>query len=75
MPGLIYSLNRFRAALSRRWCGALSAGIREHPAAAKFYQLPHQGVDLPAAIDGLDLAHFESRQVDLRPLFSTEADG
>ncbi|MBI4584975.1 MAG: hypothetical protein HY717_13260 [Planctomycetes bacterium] len=79
----VYDLNRFRAALIRRWCGALMAGIREHdrehPATAEFYQLPHQGVDLPAGIDGLDLANFgffERRGKDLErfPLLSKYND-
>ena len=58
----IYDLNCFRAFLIRRWCSALIAGIREfdpqHPTSAEFYQLPHQGVDILAAIDGLDLCNF-----------------
>ena len=37
-------------------------GIRQvddrHPTTSEFYQLPHQGVDIPAAIDGLDLCNF-----------------
>lgn len=58
----VRDLNRFRAALIRRWSGALIGGIREadsrHPTSSKFYQLPHQGVDIPAGIDGLDLCNF-----------------
>lgn len=58
----VYDLNQFRAWLIRRWCSSLIAAIRQsdphHPTSAEFYQLPHQGVDLPAAIDGLDLANF-----------------
>ncbi|MCP5523879.1 MAG: hypothetical protein H7A46_20270 [Verrucomicrobiales bacterium] len=54
--------NLFRAHLIRRWSGAMTAGLRRfdatHPTTAEFYQLPHQGVDIPAAIDGLDLANF-----------------
>jgi hypothetical protein len=57
-----YDLNSFRAWLIRRWQSNLIAGIREfdrtHPTSSEFYQLPHQGVDLPAAIDGVDLANF-----------------
>jgi hypothetical protein len=55
-------LNHFRAALIRRWSGALIRGIREsdikHPTSSEFYQLPHAGVDIPAGIDGLDLCNF-----------------
>jgi len=58
----VQDLNRFRAALIRRWSEALIRGIREvdprHPTSSEFYQLPHQGVDIPAAIDGLDLCNF-----------------
>lgn len=58
----VRDLNRFRAALIRRWSGALIGGIREadsrHPTSSEFYQLPHQGVDIPAGIDGLDLCNF-----------------
>jgi len=58
----VYDLNCFRAWLVRRWLNALREGIREfdqtHPITAEFYQLPHQGVDLLAAIDGLDLGNF-----------------
>ena len=54
--------NLFRAWLIRRWHGALCAGLRQfdatHPTTSEFYQLPHQGVDIPAGIDGLDLANF-----------------
>jgi hypothetical protein len=57
-----YDLNRFRAALIRRWSEGLISGIREqdrtHPTSSEFYQLPHQGVDIPAGIDGLDLCNF-----------------
>lgn len=57
-----YDLNRFRAWLIRRWHSNLVAGIREfdrtHPTSSEFYQLPHAGVDLPAGIDGVDLANF-----------------
>lgn len=67
-----YDRNCFRAWLMRRWNGALIAGIREfdpaHPTSGEFYQLPHGGVDLPAGIDGLDLANFgffEKPDVDL----------
>ena len=60
--GQVSDLNRFRAALIRRWSEALIRGIREvdsrHPTSSEFYQLPHQGVDIPAAIDGLDLCNF-----------------
>jgi hypothetical protein len=60
--GRVCDLNRFRAALIRRWNGALIRGIREfdsrHPTSSEFYQLPHQGVDIPAGIDGLDLCNF-----------------
>jgi hypothetical protein len=55
-------LNCFRAWLIRRWHTNLIAGLRQfdrqHPTSSEFYQLPHQGVDLPAAIDGVDLANF-----------------
>ena len=58
----IYDLNRFRAWLIRRWHSNLVAGIREfdqaHLTSSEFYQLPHQGVDVPAGIDGLDLCNF-----------------
>ena len=58
----VVDLNRFRAALIRRWSEALIRGIREfdptHPTSSEFYQLPHQGVDIPAGIDGLDLCNF-----------------
>jgi hypothetical protein len=58
----VSDLNRFRAALIRRWSEALIRGIREydsrHPTSSEFYQLPHQGVDIPAGIDGLDLCNF-----------------
>jgi len=58
----IRDLNQFRAWLIRRWHTTLVAGIREadpsHPTSSEFYQLPHQGVDLLAAMDGLDLANF-----------------
>jgi hypothetical protein len=58
----VYDLNQFRAWLIRRWHTNLIAGIRQfdktHPTSSEFYQLPHQGVDLPAAIDGVDLANF-----------------
>lgn len=57
-----YDRNSFRVSLLRRWNSALISGIREfdtnHPASGEFYQLPHSGVDLPAGIDGLDLANF-----------------
>ena len=57
-----YDQNRFRAWLIRRWHSNLVASIREfdqtHPASSEFYQLPHQGVDVPAGIDGVDLANF-----------------
>ena len=60
--GQVCDLNRFRAALIRRWSEALIRGIREfdsrHPTSSEFYQLPHQGVDIPAGIDGLDLCNF-----------------
>jgi hypothetical protein len=60
--GQVSDLNRFRAALIRRWSEALIRSIREHdakhPTSSEFYQLPHQGVDIPAAIDGLDLCNF-----------------
>ncbi|HEY5910929.1 MAG TPA: hypothetical protein VJA21_10040, partial [Verrucomicrobiae bacterium] len=58
----VRDLNHFRAWLIRRWHAGLIAGVREadrtHPTSSEFYQLPHQGVDLPAAIDGVDLANF-----------------
>jgi hypothetical protein len=58
----ICDLNLFRAALIRRWSEALIRGIREHdsrhPTSSEFYQLPHQGVDILAGIDGLDLCNF-----------------
>lgn len=58
----VYDLNHFRAWLIRRWHSNLVAAIREfdrtHPTSSEFYQLPHQGVDLPAAMDGVDLANF-----------------
>jgi hypothetical protein len=58
----VCDLNCFRTALIRRWSEALIRGIREydsrHPTSSEFYQLPHQGVDIPAAIDGLDLCNF-----------------
>lgn len=67
-----YDRNGFRAWLMRRWNSALIAGIHEvdraHPTSGEFYQLPHSGVDLPAGIDGLDLANFgffEKRGADL----------
>ncbi len=57
-----YDRNSFRAWLMRRWNSSLVSGIREvdpiHPTSGEFYQLPHSGVDLPAGIDGLDLANF-----------------
>lgn len=57
-----YDENCFRAWLIRRWNRELIAGIRQHdtnhPTSGEFYQLPHGGVDLPAGIDGLDLANF-----------------
>jgi len=60
--GQVCDLNRFRAALIRRWSEALIRGIHEydsrHPTSSEFYQLPHQGVDIPAGIDGLDLCNF-----------------
>jgi hypothetical protein len=60
--GQVCDLNRFRAALLRRWSQALICGIREcdprHPTSSEFYQLPHQGVDILAGIDGLDLCNF-----------------
>ena len=60
--GQVLDLNRFRAALIRRWSEALILGIREvdtrHLTSSEFYQLPHQGVDIPASIDGLDLCNF-----------------
>jgi len=58
----VSDLNRFRATLIRRWSGALIRGIREydakHPTSSEFYQLPHQGVDIPTGMDGLDLCNF-----------------
>lgn len=67
-----YDLNSFRAWLIRRWHSNLVTAIREfdrtHPTSSEFYQLPHQGVDLPAAIDGVDLAnfgYFDKPDVDL----------
>jgi len=58
----IGDLNRFRAALTRRWSDALIRGIREHdsrhPTSSEFYQVPHQGLDIIASIDGLDLCNF-----------------
>ena len=69
----VYDLNLFRAWLIRSWSHALIAGIREcdsnHLTTAEFYQLPHQGVDLPAAIDEVDLANFgffEKPNLDLQ---------
>ena len=60
--GQVGDLNRFRASLVRRWSEALIHGIREydsrHPTSSEFYQLPHQGLDIPAGIDGLDLCNF-----------------
>lgn len=57
-----YDLNRFRAWLIRRWSGALIRGVREfdpaHPTSSEFYQLPSEGVDIPAAIGELDLCNF-----------------
>ncbi len=57
-----YDRNGFRAWLLRRWNRTLISGIREfdtsHPTSGEFYQVPHSGVDLPAGIDGLDLANF-----------------
>jgi len=57
-----YDLNRFRAWLIRRWSGALIRSVRQfdpaHPTSSEFYQLPNEGVDIPAAIDGLDLCNF-----------------
>lgn len=67
-----YDRNCFRAWLLRRWNRTLISGIREedsiHPTSGEFYQVPHGGVDLPAGIDGLDLANFgffEKPGVDL----------
>lgn len=58
----VYDLNHFRPALIRRWSEALIRGLREfdsrHLTSSEFYQLPHQGVDIPAGIDGLDLCNF-----------------
>jgi hypothetical protein len=58
----VYDQNLFRAWLIRRWCSALIGGIREHdrihPTTAEFYQLPHEGVDIPAGIGELDLSNF-----------------
>ena len=58
----VYDLNRFRAALIRRWSQALVDAIHEfdpaHPTSSEFYQLPHQGVDILAAINGTDLCNF-----------------
>lgn len=57
-----YDLNSFCAWLIRRWHSNLVAAIRQfdrtHPTSSEFYQLPHQGVDLPAAIGEVDLANF-----------------
>jgi len=68
----IYDQNRFRSWLVERWCTILADALREedpgHLTTAEFYQLPHQGVDLPAAIGTLDLANFgffEKRGADL----------
>ncbi len=67
-----YDRNCFRAWLMRRWNSTLISGIREfdrsHPTSGEFYQLPHSGVDLPAGVDGLDLANFgffEKPEADL----------
>jgi hypothetical protein len=58
----LYDLNCFRAWLIRRWSETLIDSIRQadptHPTTCEFYQLPHQGVDIPAGIDGLDLSNF-----------------
>jgi hypothetical protein len=58
----VYDQNLFRAWLIRRWSATLIAAIRAHdpahPTTAEFYQLPHEGVDIPAGIDGLDLSNF-----------------
>jgi hypothetical protein len=58
----VCDLNHFRAALIRRWSESLIQGLRafdsRHPTSSEFYQLPHQGVDILAGIDGLDLCNF-----------------
>jgi len=58
----VYDQNLFRAWLIRRWTSALIDGIRQHdrshPTTCEFYQLPHEGVDIPAAIGELDLSNF-----------------
>ena len=58
----VYDQNRFRAELLRRWSSELIRGIRQHdqahPITAEFYQVPHQGVDIPAGIGDLDLSNF-----------------
>lgn len=58
----VYDQNLFRAWLIRRWTSTLIGGIRQrdtiHPATCEFYQLPHEGVDIPAAIGDLDISNF-----------------
>ncbi|MEK7674529.1 MAG: hypothetical protein AAB676_01675 [Verrucomicrobiota bacterium] len=58
----VHDLNDFRAWLIRHWHTNLIAGVREfdktHPTSSEFYQLPHSGVDIPAAIGELDLCNF-----------------
>jgi len=68
-----YDYNLFKAWLIRRWTGRLIAAIREsdrtHPTTCEFYQLPHAGIDIPAAIGDLDLSNigfFEKPLDDLR---------
>ncbi len=68
-----YDLNVFRTSLIRRWHDPLIDAIRRHdrahPITSEFYQLPHAGVDVPAAIGRLDLSNigfFEEPLRDLR---------
>ncbi|NLC56783.1 MAG: hypothetical protein GX774_08115 [Armatimonadetes bacterium] len=56
-----YDMNLFRGWLIRRWNSALIRAIRaEDPDAltsCEFYQLPHEGVDVPEGIGELDLSN------------------
>ncbi len=70
-----YDLNLFRAHLIRRWQDTLIEAIRKHdtthPTASEFYQLPWQGVDVPAGIGQVDLSNigfFEEPERDIQRL-------
>ncbi len=56
-----YDTNLFRGWLIRRWNGALIRAIKaEDPDAltsCEFYQLPHEGIDIPEGIGDLDLSN------------------